>query len=176
MKPPHYWRTGRTVGRTIYDGDDNLIGVMDTPQLADRVVASVNWGLDNEQVLRSHQPGDNIQTVKVEVNIDTTKLDKILSPVPVDVTFVDAAGKEIPPDRLEFFVGLRDRVEVDLTEQMRLYASNLAESQVPHMGFLQPYPPAEASGKLTMKVTEDTWNKPETDVDADSVTAPEEEA
>lgn len=61
MKPPHYWRTGHTVGRTIYDGDDNLIGVMDTPQLADRVVASVNWGLDNEQVLRSHQPGDNIE-------------------------------------------------------------------------------------------------------------------
>ena len=43
------WRTGRKVGRTIYQqhGDepsdnDRLIGVMDTPDLAERVVAAVN--------------------------------------------------------------------------------------------------------------------------------------
>lgn len=35
------WRTGRSVGRTLYEGDD-LIGLMDTPALAERVVAAVN--------------------------------------------------------------------------------------------------------------------------------------
>lgn len=46
---PEMWRTGRSVGRTIYrmvgpvaSKDDVLIGVMDTPQLAVRVVAAVN--------------------------------------------------------------------------------------------------------------------------------------
>ena len=52
------WRTGRHVGRTIYrqkgdvaGDDDELIGLMDTPGLADLVVASVNGtlvpGVDN---------------------------------------------------------------------------------------------------------------------------------
>jgi hypothetical protein len=43
------WRVGRKVGRTIYrqiyqqpSDADPLIGVMDTPELAARVVASVN--------------------------------------------------------------------------------------------------------------------------------------
>lgn len=35
------WRVGRKVGRTIYDGD-TLIGVMDTPELAEKVVRAVN--------------------------------------------------------------------------------------------------------------------------------------
>jgi hypothetical protein len=36
------WRVGTSVGRTIYDADDNLIGVMDTPLLAAEVVEGVN--------------------------------------------------------------------------------------------------------------------------------------
>jgi hypothetical protein len=43
------WRTGRKVGRTIYlqaglepADADQLIGLMDTPELAARAVASVN--------------------------------------------------------------------------------------------------------------------------------------
>lgn len=36
------WRTGNSVGRTIYDSMDRLIGVMDTPALAAQVVAAVN--------------------------------------------------------------------------------------------------------------------------------------
>jgi hypothetical protein len=43
------WRTGRKVGRTIYrqfydepSDKDQLIGVMDTPELAQEVVESVN--------------------------------------------------------------------------------------------------------------------------------------
>jgi hypothetical protein len=43
------WRTGRKVGRTIYlqrgrepSDTDHLIGVMDTVELAERVVDSVN--------------------------------------------------------------------------------------------------------------------------------------
>jgi hypothetical protein len=36
------WRVGRQIGRTIYDKNDTLIGVMDTPELAARVVAAVN--------------------------------------------------------------------------------------------------------------------------------------
>lgn len=39
-EPP--WRTGRKVGRTIYDATDELIGVMDTPALAKIVVDAVN--------------------------------------------------------------------------------------------------------------------------------------
>lgn len=39
---PPPWRVGRTVGRTIYDADDQLIGVMDTPGLASAVVAAIN--------------------------------------------------------------------------------------------------------------------------------------
>lgn len=43
------WRTGRTVGRTIYiqaaddpSKDDHLVGLMDTPELAERVVQALN--------------------------------------------------------------------------------------------------------------------------------------
>jgi hypothetical protein len=43
------WRQGRRVGRTVYlqagpepSGDDLLIGLMDTPALARRVVDAVN--------------------------------------------------------------------------------------------------------------------------------------
>jgi len=43
------WRTGRKVGRTIYSqvgdepsDDDELIGVFDTPELAQRAVTAVN--------------------------------------------------------------------------------------------------------------------------------------
>jgi hypothetical protein len=35
------WRVGRSVGRTIYIGDE-LIGLMDTPELAQQVVEAVN--------------------------------------------------------------------------------------------------------------------------------------
>ncbi len=37
--PP--WRVGRKLGRTLYIGDD-LVGMMDSPQLADFVVTAVN--------------------------------------------------------------------------------------------------------------------------------------
>jgi hypothetical protein len=36
------WRVGNQVGRTIYDANDILIGVMDTRDLAVSVVSSVN--------------------------------------------------------------------------------------------------------------------------------------
>jgi hypothetical protein len=41
------WRVGRHVGRTVYrtrddGGDDELIGLMDTPELAQLVVDAVN--------------------------------------------------------------------------------------------------------------------------------------
>lgn len=36
------WRIGSKVGRTIYDDDHNLIGMMDTIELASAVVAAVN--------------------------------------------------------------------------------------------------------------------------------------
>lgn len=36
------WRTGRSVGRTIYDADDNLIGMMDSSDLASAAVDAVN--------------------------------------------------------------------------------------------------------------------------------------
>lgn len=39
---PLPWRVGRKVGRTVYDADDELIGVMDTRELAALVVAAVN--------------------------------------------------------------------------------------------------------------------------------------
>lgn len=36
------WRVGRKVGRTVYDAHDTLIGVMDSPVLAQLVVNGVN--------------------------------------------------------------------------------------------------------------------------------------
>jgi hypothetical protein len=36
------WRTGRCTGRTIFDADDRLIGVLDRPELAARAVDAVN--------------------------------------------------------------------------------------------------------------------------------------
>lgn len=36
------WRVGMRVGRTIYDADDNLIGMLDTAELAERAVEAVN--------------------------------------------------------------------------------------------------------------------------------------
>lgn len=53
MSAPLPWRTGRRVGRTIYEqrgpepsDADPLIGVMDTPELAARVVEAVNGAAD----------------------------------------------------------------------------------------------------------------------------------
>lgn len=40
-KGAHPWRTGNRALRTIYDAHDQLIGVMDTPELATIVVACV---------------------------------------------------------------------------------------------------------------------------------------
>lgn len=37
-----HWRVGRKVGRTLYDAEDRLIGVMDTPELAQAVVDARN--------------------------------------------------------------------------------------------------------------------------------------
>jgi hypothetical protein len=42
MKGELPWRQGRKVGRTIYDANDELIGVMDTPELAAKVVKAIN--------------------------------------------------------------------------------------------------------------------------------------
>lgn len=42
IKGGHPWRVGRRVGRTLYDANDQLIGVMDTPELAAQVVAAVS--------------------------------------------------------------------------------------------------------------------------------------
>jgi hypothetical protein len=36
------WRTGRRVGRTVYDARGQLVGVLDTPELAAAVVEAVN--------------------------------------------------------------------------------------------------------------------------------------
>lgn len=56
------WRTGRKVGRTIYrqkgdfpSDEDELIGVMDTPELARIVVAAVNEGYESS-VFAKQQP------------------------------------------------------------------------------------------------------------------------
>jgi hypothetical protein len=46
------WRVGRKVGRTIYihdgNGEGELIGLMDTPELAQLVVDAVNARLEAE--------------------------------------------------------------------------------------------------------------------------------
>ncbi|MGA7949695.1 MAG: hypothetical protein WCA45_05990 [Thiobacillaceae bacterium] len=39
--PKPQWRVGRKVGRTIYY-NDGLVGMMDTPKLAEQVVAALN--------------------------------------------------------------------------------------------------------------------------------------
>lgn len=42
MTSPRPWRTGRKVGRTIYDAKDRLIGMMDTSEDAAAVVLAMN--------------------------------------------------------------------------------------------------------------------------------------
>ena len=38
------WRVGRKLGRTLYE-DEKLVGMMDTPELAERVCEAMNdWG------------------------------------------------------------------------------------------------------------------------------------
>lgn len=49
------WRVGRKVGRTIYDANDVLIGLVDTPELARFIVNSVNGG---------HQETDTVELPK----------------------------------------------------------------------------------------------------------------
>lgn len=44
MNPSTRFRVGRTLGRTVYDGD-TLIGLMDTPDLATMVVRALNRDL-----------------------------------------------------------------------------------------------------------------------------------
>lgn len=39
---PRPWRVGRKLGRTVYDADDQLLGLLDTRELALLVVAAVN--------------------------------------------------------------------------------------------------------------------------------------
>lgn len=51
------WRRGRSVGRTIYNADETLIGVMDTPELAALVVDAVNsWAHQSDT---RHTAGDD---------------------------------------------------------------------------------------------------------------------
>ncbi len=45
------WRIGRSVGRTVYDARDRLIGVLDTPALARCVVMAVNAGAEDPRAL-----------------------------------------------------------------------------------------------------------------------------
>jgi len=45
------WRVGNSVGRTLYDANDTLIGTMDTPELATMVEGAVN-------VVAMLEPGD----------------------------------------------------------------------------------------------------------------------
>jgi len=51
------WRVGRSLGKTIYlhpsheDSEGELVGVMDTPELAARVVDALNGSLDVELTL-----------------------------------------------------------------------------------------------------------------------------
>lgn len=49
---PKPWRTGRDVGRTLYNGRDELIGLLDERELADEVVRAVNALARVEQVLQ----------------------------------------------------------------------------------------------------------------------------
>jgi hypothetical protein len=53
----HPWRTGRKVGRTVYaqlgpepSDDDPLIGLMDTPEMAARVVQDHNRTATDELI------------------------------------------------------------------------------------------------------------------------------
>lgn len=46
IKDVRPWRVGKQVGRTIYNVRDELIGVMDTPELARAVVYAINGGSD----------------------------------------------------------------------------------------------------------------------------------
>ena len=50
---PEMWRTGRTLGRTLYiqtgeqpSKNDQCVGMLDTPELAEQVVAAVNKSLN----------------------------------------------------------------------------------------------------------------------------------
>jgi hypothetical protein len=52
------WRTGKRLGRTLYDGD-RLVGMMDSPELAARVVEAVNATLldgDGSRAFTVEQP------------------------------------------------------------------------------------------------------------------------
>lgn len=64
------WRTGRSVGRTVYAvtggdyaDDDELIGVMDTPGLALEAVLAHN------QMLEAHGPGRLLDAVQRVVEL-----------------------------------------------------------------------------------------------------------
>lgn len=51
------WRVGRKVGRTIYDADDNLIGVMDTREYAALAAAAPSLVALLEELLGRAIPG-----------------------------------------------------------------------------------------------------------------------
>ena len=59
------WRTGRKVGRTVYIGDE-LVGVMDTPELAEQVVRAVN--IDRMATTTEHDTGCGSCSQHVRVN------------------------------------------------------------------------------------------------------------
>ncbi len=65
------WRTGRSVGRTIYrvqpDGSEELVGVMDTRELAAEVVAALNGrSLDIEGESRGSLVGAFLGSIPVD--------------------------------------------------------------------------------------------------------------
>lgn len=72
------WRVGRKVGRTIYDANDVLIGMMDTPGLAAVVVAAVNAWVEREftvsKIALPHIP-DRVSTTGVRCNFCQVRLD-----------------------------------------------------------------------------------------------------
>jgi hypothetical protein len=67
------WRTGRTVGRTIYaqggprpTPNDPLIGTMDTPELATEVVRTHNQRLTIERMWEESWTSDQIHSKERE--------------------------------------------------------------------------------------------------------------
>ena len=52
------WRVGRKALRTLYDANDRLVGVVDTPDMATLVVEAVNayWGTGVEPEVFPRSP------------------------------------------------------------------------------------------------------------------------
>lgn len=144
------WRTGRKVGRTVYIGDE-LVGVMDTPELAEQVVRAVN--IDRMATTTEHDTGCGSCSQHVRVNRLRAELNLISGGWESRVRLreeKDARLAEVQAENVELAGRLEARKLINAQEK-EIAVKRLKEAEAAHAAQSRELPPYDE---------ECTWEDP----------------